>query len=475
MSSKLILSALATVAAIAVIAAPQDPSFEFPAAKHVGFDTPKDDLTQTSVSQDRVSVSFRNAPVREVLDWLKDQGVNFVVGEDQVDRDAKINVNVLNQSMDQLMNALAASWNGHWEKRDKIWVFKKGRDFFSGDEAKLAPEGGLSKTFTHLQGDGPLVGTIDGPTIWTDGDHQMTKAQRDAFEKAMKNMDDPKAWEEFQKSWQQWSREYEKNFRDFEKNFKGQEFKFDQKQIEEIQKRAEEAAKAGQNFRFEGTPGNKGFIYDGKNMKPMNEKEMKEFQEKMKNFKVLTPDSKEMEQHMKELQNHMKDFKILTPDSKQFQKLNEKQMKEMQDHMKIFMPDSKEFQRLNEKQMKEMQDHMKHFKVLTPNGRLNGQNFYVAPRINGKLGGNGYTVTKGRKGTTFVHGPQVSTAVRTHNLKAIWDSLTPAQDQKLKRLGYINYSDLNSTQRAMLGVITDESWTISYKTDKANLTIKSDR
>src|SRR4051812_23183729 len=81
MTSKLLVSALAAVAAIVVVAAPQDPSFDYPAAKHVGFDQPKDEPVLAPLEQqdksDRVSVSFTNATVREVLDWLKNQGMNF--------------------------------------------------------------------------------------------------------------------------------------------------------------------------------------------------------------------------------------------------------------------------------------------------------------------------------------------------------------------------------------------------------------
>src|SRR5689334_9524969 len=97
MTSKLMLSALAAVAAIAVVAAPQDPSFDYPAAKHVGFDQPNEAAPQTpeparQERSDLVSVSFTDATVREVLDWLKNQGVSFVVTDQQVDKDSHVSI-----------------------------------------------------------------------------------------------------------------------------------------------------------------------------------------------------------------------------------------------------------------------------------------------------------------------------------------------------------------------------------------------
>jgi hypothetical protein len=132
MSSKFLLTALAAVAAVAVVASPQDPSFEFPAAKHAGFDVFPQDVAQKAqtTTADRVSVTFRNATVREVLDWLKDQGVSFVIGDDQVNKDSHVSVNVVNQPVEKLMHALASAWDGHWQKDSDIWVFRKGQDFF---------------------------------------------------------------------------------------------------------------------------------------------------------------------------------------------------------------------------------------------------------------------------------------------------------------------------------------------------------
>jgi len=405
MSTKMLLSALAVVAAVAVIAAPQDPSFEYPAAKHVGFDLPKEDASQAPQSSERISVSFRNATIREVLDYLKSQGVNFVVGEDQLNKEGHVNINVVNQPVEGLMQALAGAWNGRWERKNDIWVFHKGRDMFEGitdsGGAVFAPaqkaggwtEGGKftpSEPFMNLQG------------------QKMTQQQEEDLKKALQKMNDPKQWEEFQKNWEKWTKDYENNAKEFEKAFKDKkfEYKFDSKQLEEMQKQAKEFSKNGKFFKFE--PGQNGFIWDGKDMK-IDQKQLEEIR---KNAVEMSKEGAKMK--------NFKPGQGFTWDGKAFKPLTEKQLKELRDSV-----------RFNK----------------TP---FDG-NFY---RFNG---------------------PEISSSASAHNLKAIFESLTPAQEEKMKRLGYINYSDLNSRQRSLLGVITDDSWTITYKAGKVNLTIKSDR
>ena len=73
MSSKLLMSALAAVATVVVVGAAQDPTFEFPAAHVAGYNVPKPDLEILGQSTGKISVTFRDATVREVLDWLARQ------------------------------------------------------------------------------------------------------------------------------------------------------------------------------------------------------------------------------------------------------------------------------------------------------------------------------------------------------------------------------------------------------------------
>ncbi|HVT10932.1 MAG TPA: hypothetical protein VHE55_01590 [Fimbriimonadaceae bacterium] len=485
MSSRILISALAVVATIAVVAARQDPSFEFPALKHAGFNLPKIDLTEPQTASDKVSVTFRNATIREVLDWLKSQGVSFIVGDDQVDKDARVSVHIVNEPVDAVMNAIGSMLGGHWDKKNDIWVFQKGRDIFGTALKYSADDSNITLTPAKPDTNVQVLGDV------------MSGEQDETLEKALQNGNDSKAWEDFIRAWEKWAGEYEKNFQDFQKNLKGKQFEYkvDQRQMEALRKQAEELAKQGQRFRVDGNGKVNGFIWEGKDMKPFDQKQIEQLRKQaedmaksgvkvwtvpngdMKGFtwdgKDMKPfDQKQIEQLRKQAEEMAKsgvkvwtvpngDMKGFTWDGKDMKQLDQKQLEEMQkrtrellqrslelqkkaDDMKAYTFDGAKVRMLDEKEMKALEQRMRDM----------NRSFRVK---------------------RFGNGPEVNVSTSDHNLKAIYDLLTPEQNLKLKRLGYINYSDLNSKQRALLGVITDESWTITYKTDKANLTIKSDR
>lgn len=471
MSSKTILSALAAVAAIAIVAAAQDPTFEYPAAKHVGFDVPKDSLFQGSASSGSVSVSFRNATAREVLDWLKNEGVNFVVDDGQINKDGRVSLNVVNKPLQTVMDALARAWGGHWEKKNDIWIFRKGVDFFSssGDLAGTpAPNTAYAPYLQNrLKSDGAIVAKIDNldQVLRIQGD--LGKERSEALTKALQK-DDSKSWEEFAKAWQKWAQEYEKNFREFEKNFKGKDFDFKMnvKMLEEMQKHAQDMAKAGEKMRSQTLPpGSHGFTWDGKDFKPLDDKQWQEmqkhFEEMGKGAHGLTWDGKDLKP--------FDDKKLL----QEMQKRNEEMTKKSADMAKRSADMARKMAEEAKKNQRIYFNDGKGYKVKTYT--WDGKDFKSFGDQKGKV--EYHVVPPGNQEgrIRFYKGPDVTTGLSTHNLKAIYDSLTPTQDEKLKRLGYINYRDLNSNQRKLLGVITDESWSITYKTDKANLTIKSDR
>lgn len=441
MSSKMLLSALAAVAAVAVVASPpQDPSFEYPGAKYVGFDLPKQENTQSAFSaqskqaNDRVSVTFKNATVREVLDWLKDQGVSFVVKDEQVDKNARVSLNAVNQPLGDVMNALARSLNGHWAKSKDMWVFQPGATFFE------MPAAGVDGTFSPgFQG------------------QKMTKEQEEAFRKAM---------EGHSKDMEKWSQ-------DFAKKMEGMKFeKLDPKAFEEVHKGMIELQKDGKTYHYQLKPGQNGFTWNGKEYKPLDEKQIKEMTQKALEMSkqsqkfwsdrdgVYKMDEKAMKEWQEKMKKLGQDRLFASPESGIF-KMDEKAMKEWQQKMQkmgrdgVFMAPEGKIYKMDEKALKEWKEKMK------------------------KMGQDGVFVTPGQsfkfdqKFTPFFKDGQSS--FKSHNLKGIYDSLTPAQTKILETRGFLRYSDLNSNQRAMLGSIGDDSWTISYKTDKVNITIKSDR
>jgi|GEM_PF-4731305 len=302
MSSKMLLSALAVVAAIALVGATQDPTFEYPAAKNIGFDRPQATFAPAAQSKGKVSVSFRNATVREVLDWLKNSGVSFVIGDDQVNKDSRINVNIVNQPIESLMRALASAWNGHWDRSGDMWVFHEGAGPFGVITEPLPalaapkPEPSFNVVIPDIGAKtykiAPKSG--DGPFIWTVPDVP-APAQSEALKRALqtmpdqwpKDLNDQKAWEHFQQKWEQWAREYEKNFQDFEKDFKGQNFdyKLDQKQLDELRKEAEEMAKSAQSLRTKiREDGSGGIIVDGTAIQPFDQKRLQDLMKQSEDF-----------------------------------------------------------------------------------------------------------------------------------------------------------------------------------------------
>lgn len=74
----------------------------------------------------RVSVSFSNAPVKQVLDWLRKQDENFVVASSSYNNDLRITLNAKDEPLSTVEHAIAEAMGGSWAKRDGMLVFRKG-------------------------------------------------------------------------------------------------------------------------------------------------------------------------------------------------------------------------------------------------------------------------------------------------------------------------------------------------------------
>jgi hypothetical protein len=73
--------------------------------------------------QQRVSVKFENAPLAEVLKWLQTNGVSFVIDQDSIPRDKRVTINIVNQPLDDVMEAIAAAFGGAWERHGSVYSF----------------------------------------------------------------------------------------------------------------------------------------------------------------------------------------------------------------------------------------------------------------------------------------------------------------------------------------------------------------
>lgn len=78
---------------------------------------------QSKISK-RVSCSFENATVAEVLKWLSTQGQSFVADENVAASKRKVTVNIVEQPIDDVLDAIASGLNCKWEKKGDVLVLK---------------------------------------------------------------------------------------------------------------------------------------------------------------------------------------------------------------------------------------------------------------------------------------------------------------------------------------------------------------
>ena len=72
------------------------------------------------------SVEFRSAKVSEVLNWLRANGYSFVVNDTDIPSNKSISLNIVNQPVGAVAEAIANALGGHWESTNGIHVYKKG-------------------------------------------------------------------------------------------------------------------------------------------------------------------------------------------------------------------------------------------------------------------------------------------------------------------------------------------------------------
>jgi|GEM_PF-2433173 len=74
----------------------------------------------------RVTVQFRNAKAEEVLRFLENKGVNFVIADKDMPKNETITVNAQDQPVENVLDAIASALGGHWENQRGVRVFRKG-------------------------------------------------------------------------------------------------------------------------------------------------------------------------------------------------------------------------------------------------------------------------------------------------------------------------------------------------------------
>ncbi len=78
-----------------------------------------------SFQEPHVTMSFHNTPVKDVLKWLESKGVSFVVSDADVANE-ELTLNLLDQPMDSVVEAIGSALDGRFVKRDNVYVFERG-------------------------------------------------------------------------------------------------------------------------------------------------------------------------------------------------------------------------------------------------------------------------------------------------------------------------------------------------------------
>ncbi|RYG27157.1 hypothetical protein EON82_00425 [bacterium] len=160
------------------------------------------------VAQDkRVSVNFNNASLKDVVNFLRKEKIDFVIDPDQF-KDRRLTVSLSDVSTSTALSAIANALDAHWERVGDVRVLKRGGGFGPGADTffRSAP-GFATPAFPRT----PDVKFFEGPKM------------------------DKKAFEEMQKAMEKAQKEMKFEFKDF----KG----LDKAQQEEVRKALEGARK----------------------------------------------------------------------------------------------------------------------------------------------------------------------------------------------------------------------------------------
>ena len=110
----------------------------------------------------RVSASMNNASMDDVLEWLRRTGVNFVIEAGDPVAKARLNINVNNQPLKDVMESIANAVGGEWKKNGNVYSLRSGHGFavapgapgrfFDEGEMRAWGENIAPKIREHLEG-----------------------------------------------------------------------------------------------------------------------------------------------------------------------------------------------------------------------------------------------------------------------------------------------------------------------------------
>jgi hypothetical protein len=89
----------------------------------------QDPVASAATPDKRVSASMNNASMDDVLEWLRRTGVNFVIEAGDPASRARLNINVNNQPLKDVMDSIANAVGGEWKKNGNVYSLRSGHGF----------------------------------------------------------------------------------------------------------------------------------------------------------------------------------------------------------------------------------------------------------------------------------------------------------------------------------------------------------
>lgn len=470
----------------------------------------------------RVSVDI-DGNFSDVLKWLKQQNVDFVIADESVGK-RRISLHMHDKPLREAMDAVAKALGGEWERENDTYVFQSGPQgmLFNGDlpglsemknfkwdvppmvELKALPEFNKEFMKNFKLDDKDMQVWIDGKKM------SMKDLEKDGRFKVFtgKDMKDFKIDGDGMQFWVDGKKmdlkELEKGgkfkvfsgdeMKDFMKEFKGvdgKEFKIysDGKGDKDI--RVWVNGKEVTPRELQGKGGT--FIFgdgemDAKTRKQVEDamgrakKELEMYRSKNGGKMFSDVQQKDMEAAMKEAREAMAQAGKTLNDPKVMAEIERARAQAMKDG------------KLSAAQRKEMEAAMKQAREAMAQARKQMNDPKIKAEIErarsqaakeGKLSDTQrreieLEMKRAHDEMAKAHGEMDKAQVemkkaRLHgeNMKKLLDSITPAQWELSKKQGYLKFSDLTPAQRKLIGdVEASDDMTLSYSIDGKKITIK---
>jgi hypothetical protein len=155
----------------------------------------------------RVTAQFRNAPARDVLAWLEQQGVSFIVSDGVIPPDVRVTMNISDQPLADVTEALARSMGGHWQRQGEIRIFSKG---LVPSMPAMPPLNIPGRDMMNARPGMPRMVPVPGmPGVPM---QMMPPEMREQFEKLMSELRTREVGPDFAKRMEEWARQFESRF-----------------------------------------------------------------------------------------------------------------------------------------------------------------------------------------------------------------------------------------------------------------------